>query len=161
VEQQYNTNEKLDTIAERLDDVYSTSLLKYIGKDVEIEKETITVEDGEASDDISFSLDEAAQVEIEIYDSEGNEMRLIEVGECEAGSYQVAWDGKNSDEQIVEDGSYTYEVTLIDDSGTATTLNENRKRITGITFQDGSCCLLAGDHQIDPESVLSVHDPSA
>jgi flagellar basal-body rod modification protein FlgD len=160
VEQQYNTNEKLDTIAQKLGDVYSTGLLQYIGKEVELGGEGIAVEDGETSGGISFSIEEAAQVEISIYDSEGNEIRLIEVGECEAGSCQVAWDGKDSDGQTVEDGSYTYEVTFIDNSGTATILNENRKRITGITYKDGTPYLLAGDLQIDPGSILSVYDPS-
>ncbi len=160
VEQQYNTNEKLDTIAEKLGDVYSTGLLQCIGKDVELEEEAITVEHGEPSIDISFSMEEAAQVEISIYDSEGNEIRLIEVGECEAGSHQIDWDGKDSEGETVADGSYSYEVSLIDDSGTVTTLNENRVRITGLTYQDGNPYLLAGNLKVDPESVLSVYDPS-
>jgi flagellar basal-body rod modification protein FlgD len=161
VEQQYNTNEKLDTISDKLDDVYSTELLQCIGKDVELDGEGITVQDGETSGGISFSIEEAAQVEVSICDSEGNEIRLIEVGEVEAGSHQIEWDGKDSEGETVADGSYTYEVSATDvDGQVVTTQSENRLRITGLTYQDGDPYLLAGELQIDPASVLSVYDPS-
>jgi len=158
VEQQYNTNAKLDVISQELQDLSSAGVLQYIGKDVRIEDSSLTVEDGESLGTISFTLDETAEVAITIYDSDGNAVRQVDAGEIEAGSYQVEWDGKDADGNTVGDGSYTYEILATGvDGDSATRQIENTLRITGVTYQDGSPYLLSGDLQIDPASVLSVH----
>lgn len=161
VEQLYNANEKLDTLAQQLQSLCSTELLQCIGKDILVEGDEITVQDGEMLGGISFSLEEAAEVEIAIYDSEGNEVRQIQYGSAEAGSHQVEWDGTDDQGIAVSEGSYTYEVVASDDSGEDVSVQtQSRLRVTGITYESGIPYFLAGELRFLPSSIVTIYDPS-
>jgi flagellar basal-body rod modification protein FlgD len=66
----------------------------------------------------------ADKVEVRIRDSSGNEVRTIKLGEQEAGSLPLTWDGKKNDGTVAADGNYSFEVvaTQKDDKVTATAL---------------------------------------
>jgi flagellar hook assembly protein FlgD len=68
---------------------------------------------------ISYSLSKPSTVTIKIKDGEGNLVRTLQEAELEQKdiTQTIVWDGKNASAQIVPDGIYTYEITVVDDAG--------------------------------------------
>jgi flagellar basal-body rod modification protein FlgD len=162
VEQLYNTNEKLDIISQGLDSLSSAQFLEYIGKDILMEGNELPVQDGETQGWISFSLENPAQVEIIIFDADGNEIQRIQHGETQAGSHQVEWDGKDAQGNTVEDGYYSYTVSATDDNGDPVTVEtQARLMVTGLTYYEGTPYLLTGERLVDPEKIICVYDRSS
>lgn len=61
---------------------------------------------------MGIELDKPAEkVEVTIRDAAGNEVRKLNLGEQEAGSYPLTWDGKKNDGTVAVDGNYTFEVS--------------------------------------------------
>jgi hypothetical protein len=60
---------------------------------------------------ISFSLAEAAYVEMQVYDISGKEIRTLYAGFAETGASTVIWDGTNSDGLDVSSGIYFYRIS--------------------------------------------------
>jgi flagellar hook assembly protein FlgD len=59
---------------------------------------------------IEFSIATAGSVDISIYDSKGNLVRLISLPNCAAGQNQITWDGLDDRGAPVPCGAYFYEV---------------------------------------------------
>ena len=60
---------------------------------------------------IGFSLAQAGQVSLEIYDLRGNRVRTILARHFAAGRYNVIWDGTDRNGQRVANGVYFYRLT--------------------------------------------------
>lgn len=160
VEQLYSANEKLDVVSQELEELSSAGLLDYLGKDVLLEGNVLSVQDGETLGGIFFSIEEDATIEISIYDAEGYEIRQIQYGPAEAGSHQIEWDGMDNQGNPVEDGSFTYEVVATNENGVYVSVQTQSKlRVTGLTYESGSPYLLVGDLRIDPNGILCLYDP--
>ncbi|MCB2210576.1 hypothetical protein KQI52_00525 [bacterium] len=88
-----------------------------VGTDVKAYSDTVVVSDGEGSD-ISFELDDLAEdVEVTILDSDGNELRSMELGKTLSGEHTIEWDGEDNKGNTLADGEYTVEVTATDSAG--------------------------------------------
>ena len=157
VEQQYNTNEALETIAQTLNAQQNNQFLNYIGKEVMIEGNAATVKDGEVLGGV-FYTEEYADVEVVIYDTDGNEIKRIYLGELESGEHEIAWDGTDSDGEIVDDGAYVYDVIATNVLGNSATVQTTYSGVvTGITYdEDGTVYLVSGDWLIEPDAVLKI-----
>jgi hypothetical protein len=57
---------------------------------------------------ISFSIPDAAQVDLKIYNILGQEVRTLISDQREAGFYTIQWDGRNQDQNRVSTGVYLY-----------------------------------------------------
>lgn len=69
---------------------------------------------------IIYYLSEDANVTIEIYDSLGNLVRVLEQNvPKQSGLNSSQWDGRDSRGNIVRDGVYTYKITAFDKAGLA------------------------------------------
>lgn len=62
------------------------------------------------STQIPFSLGAAAELELVVYNSLGQRLRLLQAGQVSSGTHQVAWDGR--DDVGTQAGSGTYTVVL-------------------------------------------------
>lgn len=156
LEQQTNTNDLLEQISLSLDSQSESHFLDYVGKEVMILSDTITVENGELSH-ASFSLEEGADVEIVIYDSNGGEINRLSMGELEAGYHDVDWDGKDSAGNTAEDGKYSFEVIATDDAGEEVAVHTTYSgKVTGVTYEWDTPYLLIGEGLVDPDAVIRV-----
>lgn len=145
LEQLYGMNENLAGIQEVLSDQNKENLLELIGKTVKADDNTILIKDGNAASG-SYLLQDRADVTISIYDSNGFEIRKLNLGTQVAEEYDVAWDGRDESGEMVEDGIYTFEVIAKDDAGnyvTASTYTSGE--VTGVTYQYGIPYLMIGD----------------
>ena len=136
----------------------SSDAVSYIGKTITYEDDSLSVSDGTA-DALTFNLaDDASDVTITIYDSDGDAVTSMSLSDVSSGTSTYSWDGTDSSGDTVEDGDYTYEVTATDSSGdsvTATTYST--ASVTGLVYEDGTPYLIADGEEISLDDVTGVY----
>ena len=146
VEQQINSNKKLDTLVQ-LQDLSLTSIaLGYIGMNVQIEGNEFNYK-GNGAYEAFYTLPAggAETVEIKIFDDQGQEITRIP-GSAEGGKRSIVWDGKNSEGNPVEAGDYKITVNAFDAEGEpVSTQTSITVQIDGIESIDGQVLLTADD----------------
>lgn len=147
VEQQLNTNSKLDSILETINSNGLTPLLSYVGKYVETSTSNkLVVQDGTAQ--FAYSLPSSAtSVSIEISDSNGDKVATL-TGATESGLNRVTWNGLDGSGNQVSDGTYTMKITAKDTDGKALEVSDMRLigRVTSVqTNSNGAATLYIGE----------------
>lgn len=157
LEQQLTTNSWLSQISETLNTNSDDTYLDYVGKEVLTDTGTLSVISG-STQDIRVSLDQdAATVQMVIYDSDGDEIACMDLGPMNAGVHEVSWDATDSTGNTVDDGPYTYGV-IATDAGNKTISVETAEisRVDGISYETDPPCLLAGGALINPATITAV-----
>jgi len=154
LEQLFGVNENLTGIQEMLYSQDKENLLELIGKTVKASDNTIFIEDGGIVSG-SYTLEDAADVTITIYDSNEFEIRRLYVSDQDAGEHDVAWDSRDNSGEIVEDGIYTFAVNAEDEAGKYVEANTYISgEVTGVTYQYGIPYLLIGDILIGTNNTI-------
>ncbi len=159
VEQQINTNQKLDAlVAMQLSNNMSSSL-GYVGMDISYISSDLAYEGRPV--DIHYALNaEAMESVLRIYDSSG-ELILEEDVNKGVGNHLFTWDGLDRDGNQVEEG--TYEVFVDALSTAAAALNVSTVvsgRVRGVESQNGQTFLLVGERAIAQATVLNANVPA-
>lgn len=106
LEQLTNINTGVETLNEGTEQQQMLNAVSFIGKEVTAAGNSLSKMDGNISS-LSFELSEAAaNVTVNIFDSNGNIVDTIEMGQLQAGSYDVEWDGLDSNDSELPDGVY-------------------------------------------------------
>jgi len=169
LEQQYNTNELLSTIAAYQSSINSAQSLSLLGRDVRALGNLLILEDG-VSSTCRYLLPEDGEVTIKVYSPEGELLKTVQPGQQTAGVHSFFWDGLDEQGQQMEDGAYTFEVVATNDSDLpmeVALLCEGP--VTGIRFDDdGTPLLLIGpvvpglydneNNPIDPRVTVTLAD---
>jgi len=154
LEQLFGVNDNLTGILEALYNQGEEDLLELIGRTVKANDNTILIKDGSTVSG-SYTLEEAADVTISIYDSNGFEIRGLYPGRQDAGEYDVAWDGRDNSGEMAEDGIYTFEATAKDEAGNDVAANTYISgEVTGVTYQYGIPYLMIGDILISTNNTI-------
>ena len=154
LEQLFEVNENLTGIQEMLYNQDKENILELIGKTVKANDNTIHIEDGSTVSG-SYTLEEAADVTVSVYDGNGFEIRILYPGWQDAGEYDVVWDGRDNSGEVVEDGIYTFEVTAKDEAGNYVDANTYISgEVTGVTYQYGIPYLMIGDLLIGTNNTI-------
>jgi len=157
LEQMSNVNTNLEMLQLYQASINNSQAVGFIGKTIEALGNSLGVTDGVA-DQIHFELaDDASDVLVYIYGSEGNLVKTIQPGSLIAGEQSVEWDGTDNDGNKVSDGAYTFEVIATDSNAntvSATTLIT--ASVSGVSFKDGTTYLVAGNQEIPIGSVFKV-----
>jgi flagellar basal-body rod modification protein FlgD len=157
LEQLSNVNANLEFLQLYQASINNSQAVGFIGKTISAFGKSTGVVDGVA-DQIHFKLtDDANDVLVHIYDSDGNLIKTIESGALNAGEQAVEWDGTDNEGNQVPDGTYTFEVVATDTEGNpinATTFIT--ALVSGVSFKDGTTYLLAGDQEIAIGTVFRV-----
>jgi flagellar basal-body rod modification protein FlgD len=137
-----------------LDAVLATS---YIGKDVAANG-TIFEQTGAGSATLRYNLpSNAASVQLQIQDLNGNQVRTIPLGGQTAGSYQLAFDGLGDYGQPIPGGRYLYKVVATDPAGGSVAgVSTASGQVAGVTFDglypylfvEGSLVPLSGIYSV-------------
>ncbi len=161
LEQQIASNTLLEEMSASIGDLTQITMLDYIGKSVTTTSGSITV-DGEDVTEITYSLSEPASVEMAVYDSEGNEITRVDGGNAEAGTYVLAWDGKDSTGEAVSDGVYYYKLIGTDASGNSVDIDSSEHgEVTGISYEDGTPRLIIGGSAVSFDSIVEITEAVA
>lgn len=159
LEQLYNVNDGLGNMLTSQTSLTNAQSVGFIGKTVKATGGSIEVKDG-VPDALHFDLpSDANKVFIDIYDAGGGFVRRIEEDAKNAGKQALTWKGGDSRGNTVSDGVYSFEVSAVgfqNESLHPTTLTEGK--VTGVTFENGAACLMAGNIKIPMHTVIEVNE---
>ena len=161
VEQQINTNQKLDDLVALQLNNSMGGALGYVGLDASyVSSEFFS--DGESPVTINYALDNVAvEATVRILNEEGTPV-FEGPGGTSAGSQEFVWDGLDSFGNPVEPGTYTVQIDALDNNDDAvgsSTVVEGRVR--GVETQGGLIFLLIGERAVSLGNVLNVSQPDA
>ncbi|MCC6598372.1 MAG: flagellar hook capping family protein [Alphaproteobacteria bacterium] len=161
VEQQINTNQKLDSlVALQLGNTMG-SALGYVGLDVSYISSEFHY-DGTQAPKITYALDaQSVGGKVRVYNEEG---RLVyeTAAATAAGKHDFTWDGKDSSGKPAPAGTYEIKVDAVgvDEKavGYSTVVSG---RVRGVETQDGLIFLLVGERAVSTGNVLNASQPPA
>lgn len=159
VEQTIKTNEHLENLINLSQSDKSTELLAYIGRTVDFDSDTISLENGTA--DFAYELSQNAEnAAIIITDPITGETLFNADAENTAGVHRYSWDGIGNDGVDIPDGQYNITISAIDAQGNSiTTGSYSSGRVNEVAFIDGQTVLRVGEETfITTENVLSVRE---
>ncbi len=160
VEQQINTNQKLDSlVAMMLGNSFSSSL-GYVGMDISYVSSELNF-DGTNPVKVTYALDKPALTStINVIDEEGN-IVYTTTGEKDLGRNEFIWDGSLTNGGKAEPGTYEVKVAAFDeDDQLITSKTVVTGRVHGIETQNGQVFLLVGDRAVSLANVLNASQPT-
>ncbi len=159
VEQQINTNAKLDLLIKAFNSNGITPYLNYVGKTVEVPANgELVVQGGVAN--FTYTLPYAAQnVTITVTDSVGNAIATMG-GPKAAGVNRVSWDGIDSFGAQRADGAYKLRIVATDATGKA--IGTSGVNVIALvssvqTDSDGMTTLSLGAKSVQPTDITAVY----
>jgi len=159
VEQQINSNQKLDDlIALQLGNTLG-SALGYVGLDISYVSSEFSF-NGTQPNTIRYSLnDQAVSSTLRILDESGN--IVFETSAATAvGQNEFVWNGELSTGGTAEPGTYRIQIDALDsdDNGVTSTAVVSGT-VTGVETQNGSVFAIVGERAVSLGSILSVNQP--
>ncbi len=156
LEQLFSINDNLEVIKESNNERIPENLLDYIGKEVKSAENNITVYNGKSSQG-SYTLAAPADVIINIFDSQGSEIRTIYKQDQDPGEHDFYFDGKDSFGYPVPDGEYSFSVQAVDNLGSPVVVDSGLSgKVTAVAYQSGIPYLVVGDQLVNPRYVTEV-----
>jgi flagellar basal-body rod modification protein FlgD len=161
VEQQINTNSKLDQLINQSKSSGVTSLLNYVGKYVEVPADkNLLLQDGSAQ--LTYKVNESLTgVQFKVTDSTGVTIASFN-GPFTRGEQFSVWDGKLANGQKLSDGAYKLSATGTKADGTTVDLSNSIRlvgRVDSIKSNtDGTTTLGLGKLSVKESNILAVRD---
>ncbi len=159
VEQQINTNDKLDDLIDLRDGSRAATAVAFIGKTVEADSNVVSLRDGTA--DLTYELDANAEsAAIQIANQEGEVVRTLPVATT-AGRHEVTWDGLDGDGNPMPDGNYVMQLQAVDENN-ATVQGDTftKAEVQGFEQKDGKISLDLGGFTVGLDDVIAVGAPA-
>jgi flagellar basal-body rod modification protein FlgD len=165
LEQQINTNSNLSDLSKAIQSLQQSQSMaqgvSLLGKTVQGNANTLSVEGGQAFDATYQLPQAAAQVAVGIFDASGNQVATLDLGAQSAGNRVFSWDGKNSSGAAVPDGTYSYQVAAQDKAGNAIQVNNYTTGTVQQVYQDSQgVWVTVNGQQMLLNNVTSVLDGS-
>lgn len=155
VEQQIATNKGMEKLVSMLSAGQSASAVTYIGKTVQLDGDTVPLQDGSAQWRYTLPR-EATGVTLTVKNSIGQVVYTAE-GPGAKGENTVTWDGRDANGNFLSPGNYTLSIDAKDKTGTkvgATTT------ITGIVssveYADGTNYLVVDGRRVPIDEIVKV-----
>jgi flagellar basal-body rod modification protein FlgD len=157
VEQQLNTNAKLDNLTTLSMNSALSLALGYVGKDITYTSPEMNF-DGATPIDISYNLPTAASTAtMNILDAEGNVVYSAPVSTI-SGTNKANWNGITNQGTTAIAGTYTINIAAIDSTGAPETVTTAVTGLVhGVENQDGVPNLLVGDRAVPLGSVINAN----
>lgn len=161
VEQLQNINSNIEQgievdliLAQTINNTMAASL---IGKYAKAIGDTVVI-DAYGGADLTFRLNGFAQdVKITITDSNGNTVNVLTVENLSNGEHNISWDGKNTEGQTVQEGTYHFTVEATDIGGNVISVTPLIVgNAAGIKYENGKSFLLIGGQEVPFSSVVEI-----
>jgi len=161
VEQQINSNQKLDSLVQLQLSSISSVALGYVGLDVSYVSSDMNY-DGDTPIKIDYALSSAAiESKINIFDEKG---QLVYSGTLpkDAGKNSFTWNGIKTNGTPVDPGTYTVKIDAIDkDQKPIQTTTVVSGHVRGIESQNGVVFVLIGDRAVPISSIINATVPKS
>lgn len=159
VEQQINTNQKLDNVVALQLSSSISAALGYVGLDANY----VSAEahyDGATPVKITYSLEsEARTAKLNLINEAGEIVHSQDIS-GKTGRIDVTWDGKDAFGQKAPEGTYTIRIDALDaEDKPVKSSTVVQGRVRGIETQDGTILLLVGDRAVPVSNVLNAALP--
>lgn len=160
LEQLTNVNKNLEVLQMYQNSLNNAQAVGMIGKNVMASGSTTELEEG-ADATVEFDLPaNAANVSIDIFNAGGTFVTTLQAGSLGAGHHSVTWNGTNSDAEDVPAGIYMFEVHAVDENDIPMeTGTYTEGLVTGVTYQNSSPYLMAGENLVPLAAVREVTNP--
>lgn len=134
----------------------------FVGKSVKAVGDTLLF-DGERETELAFRLDsDAERGEINIKDENGTTIRTMNLDQTDSGEQSVTWDGKDNDGNVVEAGTYSFEVNAYDSKDNTISVDTFVSGlITGVRYENGNTVLVVNDEEIPFSKVIEISATSS
>lgn len=159
VEQQINTNQKLDSlVAMQLGQSFSAAQ-SYVGNDISYVSTEFNYTGEPAS--MRYSLNAGATTsKINILNEAGEVVYTTEAAKT-VGAHQFVWNGETNNGMPAAPGTYEIAVAAADSAGNAIQSNTVvQGRVHGVESQNGTIYLLVGDRAVALANVLNTSESS-
>ncbi|MBF0257562.1 MAG: flagellar hook capping protein [Desulfamplus sp.] len=160
LEQLIGLNKSMQSMADAFASSSETDASAYIGKEVTGNVNFVEVTSGAPSGGY-YKLSNPSEVMVSISNAQGHVVRTLYPGQKTAGEYRLEWDGKDNSGNIVEDGSYTYQVLANSGSGYAALPTTITGKVDGITYQNGKAYLDIDGVLLSPDAITKVSNVKA
>ncbi len=155
LEQMFTMNENLEIIINKLGGSTDDAAMQYIGKQVASAGNTLTVKDNTMIGG-AFMIEEPAEITVSIYD-QSDMISSIYLGEKQAGTHGIPWDGRDYAGNHVADGTYTFDVKALDENGVYVPVQTTvTGTVSGVSYEYGSPYLIVEDTLVDPSTIIEV-----
>jgi flagellar basal-body rod modification protein FlgD len=159
VEQQINSNQKLDSLLALQLSSISSVALGYVGMDISYVSSEMNF-DGTTPIDINYALSaDAVSAKVNVYNEEGELVYTADAPK-DTGTNTFTWNGITTGGQPVEAGTYTVKIDALDKDDKAI---ENSTVVTGhvrgIETQNGVVYVLVGDRAVAISSIVNATTP--
>jgi flagellar basal-body rod modification protein FlgD len=107
-------------------------------------------------------MKEAGEAVVAVYDSAGNEVKRLFLGQQNAGTNSFKWDCTDINDETVSDGNYTYDVFVVGSGGYSKLDSSVKGEVTGVSYLNGKQYLElvpAGSTKtilVDPSTISAV-----
>lgn len=163
-----NTNTALEDLAGSLGNSQQFSTIAAIGKTADLGSNAIAHDEGTASSFEIYYPESIASGNVEILDSEGNQVATIPItmpedadgnplDKRDAGVYQFDWDGKLASGDSATSGIYYVTSSYNDPDGTAQTTRMGAYPIESVRFEDGAALVKVGSNYVPLDQVKEVY----
>jgi flagellar basal-body rod modification protein FlgD len=152
LEQLNNINTQLHDLILFQNSLQNTLTNTLIGRKVKISGNEVYLKDNA---DISYTLQEnVSKVKISIYNSGGELVKEVNLGQQTSGEKNYMWDGTDNNGTLLPEGNYQIKVEAFDDSGDPVNVSTMvYGTVTGITFDNNITYLI-----IDNKTKIQLSD---
>jgi flagellar basal-body rod modification protein FlgD len=129
-----------------------------IGKKVEAKGNSLFIDqDKKVVSEGSYQLAKPGKVYLQIFDANGNMVRLIDDGVKDTSKQKFIWDGKNQQGAQLPAGNYTFSVTAMDEKNQPIQVTTSTMgTVTGISIENGVTYLNLGPDKITLNDVIAI-----
>jgi len=157
LEQLISVNDKLGSLSDQLLKTNQFNATSLLGKQIVANGNQVSLTSGQSAA-LGYKLSAAAaQIVVEISNSQGQLVRRIPLFEQGAGDQRISWDGKDSAGQAAPAGLYTFNVTAVDrQSKNVDVTAQLQGAVTGVNLNGTEPILDVGGRSVPLSSVTSV-----
>ena len=156
LEQMQQVNENITKQSGLYQQVVNAATVQYIGKSVLTPGNKVELTAGQP---VQFGADvpSAANLTVNIKDRFGRVVDTLHLNTDKADRLDIEWDGRNSDNQPLPNGTYKFEIQGINSSGEVVLpVALTKGKVAGISNKNGKTMLSVDGRLVDPSKVLAT-----
>ena len=128
-----------------------------IGKKVEAMGNTVSIGQDNTVSGGAYQLAKSGRAYIQIFNANGNMVRVIDDGMKDASKQKLTWDGKNQQGAALPAGNYIFKVSAIDEKNQPIPVTTSQiAPVTGISFENGVIYLNLGSEKITMNQLIAI-----
>ncbi len=162
LDQMRGVNMTVGGIAQSMTSLNNLGMAGLIGKEVQVVGATATLSDPTQPVTLTYHIDQAVRsIQVTIYNSAGDTVRILEEGGQVAGFGNVSWDGQDDHGNALPLGEYTFSVKAAGVDGRIVKSTPYMYgRVTGVSYEGGVPSLIVNGGSVPASGVREVRSGS-